>query len=101
MPLRLPPPPWSVSLPMCPLKLYLPGPIHSPSNLAESTSSRSSPPRSSRHSSKAMISALRETAERHTRLFSHVDWFLFASALAISLLGLVTMRSQKGTNLHG
>src|SRR3989344_1063347 len=39
-----------------------------------------------------MISALRAAQER-ARLFSHIDWFLFASALAISLLGLVTMRS--------
>src|SRR3989344_960434 len=28
---------------------------------------------------------------RTRSLFSHVDWFLFAAALAISLLGLVTM----------
>ena len=27
-----------------------------------------------------------------SRLFAHIDWFLFLSALAISLLGLVTMR---------
>ena len=27
------------------------------------------------------------------RLFSHIDWFVLVSALAISLLGLVTMRS--------
>lgn len=32
------------------------------------------------------------------RPFAHVDWFLFASALAISLLGLVTMRSFSADN---
>ena len=32
------------------------------------------------------------------RLFFHVDWFIFASALAISLLGLVTMRSFSAEN---
>ena len=30
------------------------------------------------------------------RLFAHIDWFLFAAALAISLLGLVTMRPLAG-----
>lgn len=40
-----------------------------------------------------MISQLRRAAGSQARLFSHVDWFVFASALAISLLGLVTMRS--------
>jgi rod shape determining protein RodA len=28
-----------------------------------------------------------------SRMFAHIDWFLFFSALAISLLGLVTMKS--------
>src|ERR1700683_5697268 len=32
------------------------------------------------------------------RLFSHIDWFLFAAALAISLLGLATMRSFSAQN---
>jgi rod shape determining protein RodA len=31
-------------------------------------------------------------------LFSHVDWFLFAAALAISILGLLTMRSFSAEN---
>ena len=30
---------------------------------------------------------------RRSRTFAHIDWFLFAAALAISLLGLVTMKS--------
>jgi len=45
-----------------------------------------------------MISQLRRAAETRARLFSHVDWFVFASALAISLLGLVTMRSFSAEN---
>src|SRR3989344_2582425 len=40
-----------------------------------------------------MISHLKQAADTRIRSFSHIDWFLFASALAISLLGLVTMRS--------
>lgn len=32
------------------------------------------------------------------RVFAHIDWFLFAAALAISLLGLVTMRSFSAEN---
>ncbi|MDO8514563.1 MAG: rod shape-determining protein RodA [bacterium] len=35
---------------------------------------------------------------RTRSLFSHVDWFLFATALAISLLGLVTMYSFSAGN---
>ncbi len=45
-----------------------------------------------------MISQLKRAAENHARLFSHVDWFVFVSALAISLLGLVTMRSFSAEN---
>src|ERR1700722_18033981 len=30
--------------------------------------------------------------------FSHIDWFLFAAALAISFLGLATMRSFSAQN---
>jgi rod shape determining protein RodA len=33
-----------------------------------------------------------------SRTFSHIDWFLFAAALAISLLGLATMRSFSAQN---
>jgi len=40
-----------------------------------------------------MISHLKQAADTRIRSFSHIDWFLFAAALAISLLGLVTMRS--------
>ncbi len=40
-----------------------------------------------------MISRLKQQAEGKIRFFSHIDWYLFAAALAISLLGLVTMRS--------
>jgi len=32
------------------------------------------------------------------RTFSHIDWFLFAAALSISLLGLFTMRSFSAQN---
>lgn len=32
-------------------------------------------------------------AEARVRAFAHIDWFMLASAIAISLLGLVTMRS--------
>ncbi len=39
-----------------------------------------------------MFMALRHAGE-HIRPLAHVDWFLFASALCISLLGLFTMRS--------
>src|SRR3989344_5328510 len=45
------------------------------------------------------MSAFRRVAGESIRLptqagaFTHIDWFIFASALAISLLGLVTMRS--------
>lgn len=39
----------------------------------------------------------RATGER-ARIFGHIDWFIFASALALSLLGLVTMRSFSAEN---
>lgn len=39
-----------------------------------------------------MIASLRR-AEARVRAFVHVDWFILAAAVAISLLGLVTMRS--------
>lgn len=32
------------------------------------------------------------------RAFAHIDWFVFAAALTISLLGLLTMRSFPGEN---
>lgn len=32
------------------------------------------------------------------RAFAHIDWFLFAAAVTISLLGLLTMRSFPGEN---
>lgn len=35
----------------------------------------------------------RKPAAGSSRLFSHIDWFLFASAFAITLAGLATMRS--------
>jgi len=37
--------------------------------------------------------------EDSKRPFAHIDWFLFAGALTISLLGLVTMRSFPGDNV--
>ncbi len=39
-----------------------------------------------------MIATLKRTREG-VRAFAHIDWFLFAAVLAISLAGLVTMRS--------
>jgi rod shape determining protein RodA len=39
-----------------------------------------------------MTSALKK-AEARVRSFAHIDWYMLLSALAISLLGLVTMRS--------
>lgn len=45
-----------------------------------------------------MISQLRRAAESQARAFSHIDWFVFISALAISLFGLVTMRSFSAEN---
>ncbi len=44
-----------------------------------------------------MIRALQQAGTR-VRFFSHIDWFLFFAALAISLLGLVTMRSFSAEN---
>ncbi len=44
------------------------------------------------------MSALRRAAEERFRTFAHIDWFVFASALLISLLGLVTMRSFSAEN---
>ncbi len=41
------------------------------------------------------VGSLRET---ETRLFAYADWFTFAAALAISLLGLATMRSFSPEN---
>lgn len=35
---------------------------------------------------------------RKSRTFAHIDWFLFAAALAISILGLVTMKSFSAQN---
>ncbi|MBI2613059.1 rod shape-determining protein RodA [Candidatus Kaiserbacteria bacterium] len=45
-----------------------------------------------------MISTIKNGATGGARMFSHVDWFLFAAALAISLLGLLTMHSFPGEN---
>jgi uncharacterized membrane protein len=39
-----------------------------------------------------MISA-HQLGEARVRAFAHIDWYMLLSALAISLLGLVTMRS--------
>jgi len=41
-----------------------------------------------------MIASLRRG--EYTRWFSHIDWFLFCSALALSLAGLITMRPLAG-----
>ncbi|MEK7480134.1 MAG: rod shape-determining protein RodA [Patescibacteria group bacterium] len=40
-----------------------------------------------------MIYRLKQAADFGIRPFAHIDWFLFAAALAIALLGLVTMHS--------
>lgn len=45
-----------------------------------------------------MISRLKQAADGRIRLFAHIDWYLFSAALAIALLGLVTMRSFAGEN---
>ncbi len=45
-----------------------------------------------------MISTLCRAASKRIRPLSHVDWFLFAAALCISLLGLATMRSFSTEN---
>ena len=45
-----------------------------------------------------MIARLRTVAGARVRPFSHIDWFLFAAALAISLLGLATMHSFSSEN---
>ena len=42
----------------------------------------------------------RGKAESSFRAFAHIDWFLLLSALAISLLGLVTMRSFSEENAY-
>ncbi len=39
------------------------------------------------------MSAAIQRAEARVRAFAHIDWYMLLSALAISLLGLVTMRS--------
>lgn len=41
---------------------------------------------------------IKKTLGETSRWFSHIDWFLFAAALTITLLGLVTMRSFSGEN---
>lgn len=46
------------------------------------------------------MTALHQTAENQVRRFGHIDWFLFFSALAISLLGLVTMHSFSSENSY-
>lgn len=46
-----------------------------------------------------MIASLKR-AEIRVRAFSHIDWFIFASIVAISLLGLVTMHSYSVENAY-
>lgn len=45
-----------------------------------------------------MVSALKRVAGERLRVFAHIDWFLLAAALSVSLLGLVTMRSFSAEN---
>lgn len=42
--------------------------------------------------------ALSQEARKRISLFAHVDWFLLAAALAVSILGLVTMHSFPSQN---
>ena len=42
--------------------------------------------------------ALAHRAPRKAGPFAHIDWFLFAAAFAISMLGLVTMHSYTSAN---
>ncbi|MBI4093973.1 rod shape-determining protein RodA [Candidatus Kaiserbacteria bacterium] len=46
-----------------------------------------------------MIATIKNGAERGTRLFGHIDWFIFGAALAVSLLGIITMYSFPGENM--
>src|SRR3989344_9175302 len=46
-----------------------------------------------------MIAILKNGAERGTRLFGHIDWFVFGAAVAVSLLGIMTMYSFPGENM--
>lgn len=45
-----------------------------------------------------MIALLKNGAGQGARIFGHVDWFLLAAALSVSLLGLLTMHSFPGEN---
>lgn len=45
-----------------------------------------------------MVSALTRAAQQQVRFFGHIDWFIFFAALALSCLGLVTMRSFSAEN---
>lgn len=44
------------------------------------------------------VPVLLKRAANSRSFFAHIDWYLFAAALAISLLGLVTMRSFSAEN---
>lgn len=46
-----------------------------------------------------MATLFERTAEAPARRFDSVDWYLFAAALAISLLGMVTMHSFSAENV--
>lgn len=45
-----------------------------------------------------MPELVNRAVEKPTRFFSHIDWYLFASAMTVSLLGLVTMHSFSTEN---
>lgn len=45
-----------------------------------------------------MSAFLKLVRDRESRHFGHIDWFLLAAAIAISLLGLATMRSFSADN---
>jgi rod shape determining protein RodA len=47
-----------------------------------------------------MLPRLQRAAGARARAFAHIDWFLLAAALAISFLGLATMRSFSSENAY-
>lgn len=47
-----------------------------------------------------MFDWLKRAQAHETRTFAHIDWYIFAAALAISLAGLATMRSFNADNAY-
>lgn len=46
-----------------------------------------------------MVTFLQRVREKHAGLFFHIDWVLLITAVSISLMGLVTMRSFSAENV--